>query len=90
MYAGVLLRRIFDEYGLIPFKTAYSKDGGIFAAYRNHLNQNILRIELDNELDAVAVVSDGVSILNSAVLDAGEDEYFVMANFNRKPLDQVG
>lgn len=82
-YAGFLLRRLFDSYGLIPYKTSISKEGGVFAAYRGNHNNNILRVELDNDLDAVAVVSDGVSILDSAILDADDNERALVAIFNR-------
>jgi len=82
-YSRQVLRRLFDTYGIIPYKITVSKDGGIFAAYKAPSNKNILRIEVDNELDVVAVVSDGDSILDSGLLEADDLEQSLINTFNR-------
>jgi hypothetical protein len=83
IYAGTVLRRLFESFGLIPYKTSISKDGGILAAYRSSHGRNILRVEVDNELDAVAVVTDGVAILNSGLLEGDDTERSIIDSFNR-------
>jgi hypothetical protein len=83
MYAGTILRRLFENYDLIPYKTSVSKDGGIFAAYRSPHNKNILRVEVDNELDAVAVVTDGAEILSSGLLEGDDTEHSIIRSLTR-------
>jgi hypothetical protein len=68
-----VINRLFETYGILPYKITMSKEGGIFAAYKNPRNKNILRLEVDNELDVVAVVSDGVAISQSGIL---QGEYY--------------
>lgn len=75
-----LLSRLSTEFGIIPYKVAFSKEGGLFAAYRSD-NGNVLRIEVDNELDAVAVVSDGIEILDSGLLEADDLERGILNAF---------
>lgn len=82
-YSLQVLRRLFDSYGIIPYKITVSKDGGVFAAYKTPQSKNILRIEVDNELDVVAVVSDGDSILDSGLLEADDLEQSLINRFNR-------
>jgi len=79
-----VLCRLFDNYGLIPYKIVPSKEGGVFAAYKHPTNQNILRIEVDNELDVVAVVSDGQSVLESGLLEDDDSERSLIECFNRQ------
>ncbi len=79
-----MLCRLFDNYGLIPYKIVPSKEGGVFAAFKNPLNENILRVEVDNELDVAAVVSDGHSILESALIEDDDSERSLIECFNRQ------
>ena len=82
-YSRQVLRRLFDTYGIIPYKITVSKDGGVFAAYKSANTKNILRIEVDNELDVVAVVTDGSSILDSGLLEEDDREQSLIAALNR-------
>ena len=77
-----VLCRLFDNYGLIPYKIMPTKEGGVFAAYKNPLNGNVLRVEVDNELDVVAVVSDGQSILESCLLEDDDMERSLINTFD--------
>lgn len=77
-----VLCRLFDNYGLIPYKIVPSKEGGVFAAFKNPLNANILRVEVDNELDVVAVVSDGQCILESGLLEDDDLERSLIECFD--------
>lgn len=81
-YTLTLLSRLNVEFGLIPYKVAVSKEGGMFAAYRRVDNGNIMRVEIDNELDAVAVVSDGSRILDSGILESDDLEKGIVDAFN--------
>ena len=78
-----LSRRLFAEYGIIPYKVTASKEGGVYLAYKSPANSNILRIEVDNELDVVAVVSDGKAILASAVLENDATEADIIRSIQR-------
>jgi hypothetical protein len=82
IYARRVLRRLFEDYGIIPYKTSISKDGGLFVAYRSVCGRNILRVEIDNDLDAVAVVTDGAAILNSGLLEGDDVERAIINSFN--------
>lgn len=68
------LYRLGDLFGILPFKVAYSKEQAVLAAYRNSANRNVLRLEIDEDLDAIANVSDGKRILASAVLENETEE----------------
>lgn len=85
IYARSLLRRLYNQYELIPYKTSISKDGGLYAAYRGSPGRNTLRVEIDNELDAIAVVTDGSAILNSGLLEGDDDERAVISALNSIP-----
>jgi hypothetical protein len=82
--ALALSRRLFTAYGIIPYKVTASKEGGVYLAYKSPANSNILRIEVDNELDVVAVVSDGKSILASGVLEDDRAEAEIIGSFQRE------
>jgi hypothetical protein len=81
-YSFEVLRRLFGTYGVIPYKIAFSKDGGVFAAYKNPHNNRILRIEIDDDLDVVAVVSDGQAIVESGLLEGDDLERSLLASFD--------
>ena len=72
LYALEVARRLCATYGIIPYKITVSKEGGVFAAYRNPHNNRTLRIEVDNDLDVAAVVSDGDAIRDSGLLEADD------------------
>jgi hypothetical protein len=78
-----LSQRLFAAYGIIPYKVTASKEGGVYLAYESPANFNILRIEVDNELDVVAVVSDGKAILASGVLEDDATEAEIIRSFQR-------
>ncbi len=83
-YSKRVLTRLFSTYGIIPFKITMSKVGGVFVAHKAPLSDNILRIEVDNDLDVTAVVSDGKSILESGFLDGDDLEQAVIKSFNSR------
>jgi hypothetical protein len=78
-----LSQRLFVAYGIIPYKVTASREAGVYLAYKSPANFNILRIEVDNELDVVAVVSDGKSILASGVLEDHAMESEIIGAFRR-------
>lgn len=81
-YTQEVLIRLFDMYGVIPYKTAVSKEGGIFAAFNTPHDNNILRIEVDNDLDVIAAVSDGTKILDSGVIEGDDVERGIIRSFD--------
>jgi hypothetical protein len=81
-YALEVARRLCATYGIIPYKITVSKEGGVFAAYRNPHNDRTLRIEVDNDLDVAAVVSDGDAILDSGLLEADDLERSLLGCFD--------
>ncbi len=81
-YSFEVVRRLCVTYGIIPYKITVSKEGGVFAAYRNPHNDRILRIEVDNDLDVAAVVSDGLAILDSGLLEADDLERSLIGCFD--------
>lgn len=67
-----LLKQIYCRYGTLPSKVVATRSSTIYACYRNTRSGFTLRIEVDNDLDATAVVSNG-----SGQIEAGafEDEF---------------
>ena len=80
-YASQVLGRIAERYGVIPYKVALSKEVGVFAAYRREDSSNVLRIEVDNELDAVAVLSVAQSVTDSGILEEDDIEESIINAF---------
>ena len=85
-----MINRLFFRYGILPYKVSVSREGGIFAAFQNPRNKNILRVEVDNDLDVVAVVSDGVSILESGLLQGDDVELAVIESFDSAMASKAG
>jgi hypothetical protein len=79
-HAKMLLERLCREQELIPLFVAPSKVGGVFAKYS--IGNHVLRVEIDNDLDGVAVLSFGKSVIASCVLDHGPNEGQLFAIFN--------
>ena len=79
-----LSQRLFGTYEMIPYKVTASKEGGVYLAYKSPANLNILRIEVDNDLDVVAVVSDSKAILASGVLEDDAKEAEIIGVFQRE------
>jgi antitoxin (DNA-binding transcriptional repressor) of toxin-antitoxin stability system len=61
-----LAERLFHKYGLLPAKVVASRQEGIYLDYKLPFKDRTLGIEVDNELDAVAVVADANGTLASA------------------------
>ena len=74
-----ILGLLATKYGIIPYKVAYSKEGGVFAAYQNVNNDMILNLEIDNDLDVVAVLSDGIRVTNSEILETENERDIINA-----------
>ncbi|MDA1055279.1 MAG: hypothetical protein O3C40_33075 [Planctomycetota bacterium] len=67
-----IARSIFAQYGFIPFKVVASQQEAILLAYKNPRNDKTMRIEVDNDLDTVAVVSNDQKILATGVFEGQE------------------
>jgi hypothetical protein len=72
-WSTVVLQELFRDHGIIPYKVTASKEGGIFAVYQSPHSNRELRLEVDNDLDAVAVISSGNQILESGVVSDDDD-----------------
>jgi hypothetical protein len=83
-YSFEVVRRLCATYGIIPYKITVSKGGAVFAAYRNPHNNRVLRIEVDNDLDVAAVVSDGQAIVDSGLLEGDDFERSLVGSFDRQ------
>lgn len=79
-FAQLLLERLHQKYGMIPIKLAVMKDGGLLASFKS-VDGNTLRVEIDEDLDAVAVVTNGKEILFSAVLEGDDLEEAAISVF---------
>lgn len=76
------LYHLGDAFGILPYKVMCSKEQAVYAAFHNSANRNILRIEIDEDLDIVANVSDGQRILASASLDSEPEERRLISVFD--------
>lgn len=56
---------LFDKYEIIPKKVDASKEEGIFVLYLNPKNDRTLEIEIYNDLDVAAIVTDNNRIVAS-------------------------
>jgi prevent-host-death family protein len=65
-----LTNGLFNNYGLLPAKVVASRQEGIYLSYKVPFQGRTLGIEVDNELDAVAVVSDANGTLASAPFES--------------------
>jgi prevent-host-death family protein len=64
--------RLVEKHGLLPSKVVASRQGGIYLEYKSPPSGRTLGIEIDNELDAVAVVADTNGTLASAAFEDNE------------------
>lgn len=67
--ARIALRDFYDRFELLPVRISATAERTIVACYRNEFNQNTLDLEIDDEADVAAVVSNGHDILGSAFSD---------------------
>ena len=67
-----ICERLFREHEILPLLVASSKVGGIYAKY--NIETFDLRIEIDNDLDCVAVASHGKQVVASSYLGQGHLE----------------
>jgi prevent-host-death family protein len=67
-----LTQQLFEMHGLLPSKVVASRQEGIYLEYKSPQSGRTLGIEVDNELDAVAVVADTNGTLASAPFDGDE------------------
>lgn len=68
-------------YDIWPEKVVVTEEPGFLIRYRNPINGNVLRIEVDNDLDVCAVVSDGCDILASGFMDADDEKKRIFSAF---------
>jgi len=69
-----LTEQLFEKHGLLPVKVVASRQEGIYLEYKSPRSGRILGIEVDNELDIVAVVSDANQTLASGAFEAEKAE----------------
>lgn len=67
-----ILKAMYSQHGLLPAKTVATKGGAIYAAYDNPSTGVTLRIEIDEDLDAIASVVDATGNVEA---EAFEDEF---------------
>ena len=73
----VLAERLLHEHALIPTKVVASRQEGIYLEYQSPRTGRTLGVEIDNDLDAVAVISDATEVLASAPFENEELERLV-------------
>ena len=84
-FSLLLLERLHARYGIIPSKVAVMKEGGLLSLYKSS-SGNTLRVEIDEDLDAVAVVSDGDDVLFSAFLEGDDLEEAAINVFKNEEM----
>jgi hypothetical protein len=85
----MLAERLFHTHGLLPVKVVASRQEGIYLSYKAPFRGCTLGIEIDNELDAVAVVADAHGTLASAPFE-GEDADRLLRLFFTGPETPAG
>lgn len=56
---------IYRDYGMIPNRISATIEEGIFINYKNFDNSRILSIEVYNDLDIAAILTEGKSIIKT-------------------------
>ena len=79
-YGLSIARGLYANSKLIPHRVAASKQGGIFLAYKRSDGKRTLGVEIDNDLDAVGVVSNDTDVLASGAFE-GEGTTKLLAAF---------
>ncbi len=64
---------LYAEYNLYPIRVNATVEEGVFIKYINHINKKELSIEIYNDLDIAALVTNGKEIIASRDI---VDEYF--------------
>jgi antitoxin (DNA-binding transcriptional repressor) of toxin-antitoxin stability system len=77
-----IAEQLFSKYGLLPSRVVASRQEGIYLEYKLPQGGRTLGIEVDNELDAVAVVSDANGTLASAAFEGDEAEKLIRLFFD--------
>lgn len=78
-----LAAQLFSGHGLIPHKIIASRQEGIYLEYKSPQTGRLLGIEVDNELDVVAVVSDAERVHASGVFEGEEADRLLDIFFGR-------
>jgi antitoxin (DNA-binding transcriptional repressor) of toxin-antitoxin stability system len=73
--------RLFIERELIPTRVVASRQAGIYLEYKSPQGGRLLGIEIDNERDVVAVVSDANQVLASAAFEGAEAQELLRVFF---------
>lgn len=76
-----LAERLFNKHGLLPAKVVASRQEGIYLSYKAPFRGRTLEIEIDNELDAVAVVADAHGTLASAPFESEDADRLLRVFF---------
>jgi antitoxin (DNA-binding transcriptional repressor) of toxin-antitoxin stability system len=77
-----LTQQLFDKHGMLPSKVVASRQEGIYLEYKSPRGGRTLGIEVDNELDIVAVVSDANQTLSSAAFEGDGAEELLHSFFD--------
>ncbi len=77
-----LTEQLFIEHGLLPSKVVASRQEGIYLEYKSPHGGRTLGIEVDNELDIVAAVSDAHEVLASGAFEGGGADELLRTFFN--------
>ena len=77
-----LTEQLFVEHGLLPSKVVASRQEGIYLEYKSPHGGRILGIEVDNELDVVAAISDAHEVLASGPFEGDEAHELLRTFFN--------
>jgi antitoxin (DNA-binding transcriptional repressor) of toxin-antitoxin stability system len=64
-----LTEQLFAEHGMLPIKVIASRQEGIYLEYKSPDGERTLGVEVDNDLDVVAAVSDASEVLASAAFE---------------------
>ena len=74
-----VLGRLATKYGIKPSKVAYSIEGGIFVAYISDDGATVLNLEIDNDIDVIAVLSRGNKVIGSVVIENENEKEIIDA-----------
>jgi prevent-host-death family protein len=66
--------QLFQNRRLLPAKVVATRREGIYLEYKSPIGGRVLGIEVDNDLDVVAAVSDAEKVLASAAFEGDEAE----------------
>jgi len=79
-----LVSTLYKQFSLIPTRVSATVEGGVFMSYDDHRTGNTLSIEVYNDLDRAAIVTNGKTPITAADIESDEHLSKIVLIFQKK------